>query len=290
MKWFNEQKISVRLILGFILVAVITGCLGIYGIYMLRFGSSQTTKLWNNNAVGIQKAGIIAESFQKQRVATRDILLNRGANRDNFVKIYQDEGAKIQQAMDAYEKTITSEQGRAAFDELKRSYTTLDGLLQEIQKMALNGQEDAGFAKMKANLAAATAAASAVSKLLQLSIDEGNGANDLLMATTTQSIWIMIIVVIVSVLIAFALGIFISRSVNSILGKVTDRLQAASNQVSAASGQLSGAAQQLAEGSSEQAASIEETSATMEETSSMMLSFTLNKKTGYHGLRWDKSG
>jgi methyl-accepting chemotaxis protein len=74
---------------------------------------------------------------------------------------------------------------------------------------------------------------------------------------------------IIGGLLALALGVLITRSINRVLRQVIEGLSDGAQEVAAAAGQVSAAAQSLAEGSSEQAASLEETSSSLEEMSSM---------------------
>ncbi len=85
----------------------------------------------------------------------------------------------------------------------------------------------------------------------------------------TSSSTILVIGVAVAVLLAIALGILISRSINHALKKLADGLGNGAEQVTAASGQVSSASQSLAQGASEQASSLEESSAALEEMASM---------------------
>ncbi|MDH5299338.1 MAG: methyl-accepting chemotaxis protein [Desulfobulbaceae bacterium] len=71
-------------------------------------------------------------------------------------------------------------------------------------------------------------------------------------------------------LIAFGLGVLLSRSITCPLNRVISGLDDGAGQVTAAAGQLSGSSQGLASGASEQAASLEETSASLEEIDSMV--------------------
>ena len=70
-------------------------------------------------------------------------------------------------------------------------------------------------------------------------------------------------------LIAVTLGILLSRSITGPIGRVATGLKDRSEQVASAASQVTAASQHLAEGSSEQASSLEETSSSLEEMASM---------------------
>ncbi len=72
----------------------------------------------------------------------------------------------------------------------------------------------------------------------------------------------------VTVVLALALGVLITRSITVPIRRVAETLSAGSEQTASASRQVASSSQSLAEGSSEQAASLEETSSSLEEMSS----------------------
>ncbi len=100
---------------------------------------------------------------------------------------------------------------------------------------------------------------------LQDTTQAAQNAAGLLKSSST----ILLIGVIVAVLLAVAMGVLISRSINNALKKLADGMGSGAEQVTSASGQVSSASQQLAQGANEQASSLEESSAALEEMASM---------------------
>ncbi len=74
---------------------------------------------------------------------------------------------------------------------------------------------------------------------------------------------------IIGVLVSLSLGFFLSLSITRPLNRAIAGLSEGSEQVAAAATQVSSSSQSLAQGSSEQAASLEETSSSLEEMASM---------------------
>ena len=81
--------------------------------------------------------------------------------------------------------------------------------------------------------------------------------------------WIALVVMFVGAVMAMFLGLYLSVSITRPIQKVVNGLGEGAEQVASASAQVSSASQSLAEGASEQAAGLEETSSSMEEMSSM---------------------
>ena len=80
---------------------------------------------------------------------------------------------------------------------------------------------------------------------------------------------LLVTVLVVMSLMAGCLGYWMSRGLNRVLKRISDRLSDGAEQTAAAAGQVSASSHTLAEGASEQAESLEETSSSLEEMSSM---------------------
>ena len=75
MKWFSDLKISKKLISSFIIIALISGVMGAYGIYSLKVANTSDTELYNNMTVPISELGELSTNFQTLRVDIRDMII-----------------------------------------------------------------------------------------------------------------------------------------------------------------------------------------------------------------------
>lgn len=97
-----------------------------------------------------------------------------------------------------------------------------------------------------------------------------NIMTDQAMLKTAQNTRLYVTIVgVAAIMIGLLLALFISKSIVTVLRRVSRQMDEGADQVASASGQLSGSSQSLAEGAAEQAATIEETSSSLEEMSSM---------------------
>jgi ABC-type transporter Mla subunit MlaD len=147
-----------------------------------------------------------------------------------------------------------------------------DTLLEKVRKA--KHQQDESNGRLRAQLLGPVtvkqrAAIDLLDKVVQINRD---GVAHETSAARTQAVFSKIVAMsgmIIGVLLALALGVLVTRSINRSLRHVIEGLSDGAQEVAAAAGQVSSAAQSLAEGSSEQAASLEETSSSIEEMSSM---------------------
>ena len=88
MKWYYNMKLGKKLILGFIIVAVLAGAIGVIGIFSLRSAQKTSENIITNYGNSQGQLGFIAEAFEKSRTITRDLIIE--TDNKNY-KQYQDE-------------------------------------------------------------------------------------------------------------------------------------------------------------------------------------------------------
>ncbi len=178
--------------------------------------------------------------------------------------------AIVDDAMSAYEKSITADEDRANFEKLKQiraayvadrsAYLDLAraGKTEEMNRFettklwdSFSVYRDHTLAMMVWNQKAAIAATEDL-------VSRANKAETLALTF-----------MVAGLVVGLGLGLVIIRNINRTLQSMSVSLEDAANQVASASGQVSASSTTLAEGSSEQAASLEETSSSIEELSSM---------------------
>ena len=75
MGWFCNLGISKKLLSGFIIIALIAGAMGAYGILNLKSIKNSDTELYENMTVPVSQMGEISTEFQRLRVNIRDMII-----------------------------------------------------------------------------------------------------------------------------------------------------------------------------------------------------------------------
>lgn len=216
MKWFYNMKIAAKLILGFLIVAVIAGVIGGVGLVSLNRIAEADVLLYEENLMGVEYSGKAAEFFQRIRfnnmkmLATEDIteIPKLIGNVENYT-------ADVDRFLQLYDEGIVADADQALFDEMTPFWDKYKGLTKDyvrfIQSGRLEEAEEIIFGDM-----------GPVGDNVRISFEKfGNynseGAKD--RADENQALvknitLIMIIVVVAGVLIAILLGIFISRIIS----------------------------------------------------------------------------
>lgn len=275
MKWFKDLKIGAKLFLGFSIMILLMGFIGLAGY---RSTSNIQRNLEEIFTVRLPSIDYLIEAdrdIQQLLVAERSMIF-ANAKSDLFKDLVGDYEENLSQSEERWVKykTLAStpeekaiipkyEEAREEWKAISRKVT--DGRIADTRggrRLALDltlGLAKKKFEEMREYL----------DQLTEINLNNAERAHHVASATYRNTL--------VSLLTMIAIGFFvgilfmwaIGRGVTKPLNTVIEGLTEASEQVASASGQISSASHQLSEGSSEQAASIEETSSSLEEMASM---------------------
>ena len=270
----RSMTLRFKLIAGFALVAlmiVVGGFIGSFGIHRTEKSLQQVNDV-RLPAVGA--LGLMKETQTAIYLAERSLLIPEFINNDESKKrvlAYLDGKRKrAEEAEKSYEALAKSENVKKAWQDVKTSWTSRKGDLDQYLSLVQAGKREEALAfsegKMKDNTFGLI---KKIDDLLALNAKET--AADEAKSEKEASVlkWLAIIGSLFGAVVAIAFGIFFPVSITRPIKKVIDGMIDSAAQVVSASAQVSSTSQDLADGTSQQAASLEETSATMEEISSM---------------------
>ncbi|MCX7711891.1 MAG: methyl-accepting chemotaxis protein [Clostridia bacterium] len=273
MKWFFEQKVSVKLLVSFVLVSLIAGIIGITGTINLSTIDGGYKGLYDNYGLALADMGFVSKEYQRIRNYVRDIYINDDPTlTENNKKAIEECKKNIAERLKRFEVAVKNQPVEGVLKDLKRQMEVYYGESDKLIKTIDDDKRDAAFQSMYNG--AWRSSAIEVNRLIDeifTSMEKaGEEKRDQFGKKASNTIIIMIVLSVIAILFASLLGWGVSRNINGLLTGLTERLSQSSKMVASAAAQLAAASQQLAEGSNEQAASIEETSATMNETASMI--------------------
>jgi methyl-accepting chemotaxis protein len=119
---FKRMKLSVKLISGFVAVAVIAGVIGTVGFVSLRSAKEHIVNVGTERLPSIENLLIISENLEKLKVAQRTLLnadipaADRARQSENIAKVRETYG----QAITAYEALSHSEQEQQLWTQFKQ--------------------------------------------------------------------------------------------------------------------------------------------------------------------------
>ncbi|WP_324361250.1 HAMP domain-containing methyl-accepting chemotaxis protein [Acetivibrio sp.] len=223
MRWYYNLKISAKLIVGFLLLAVVAGVVGVIALININNMSKADVALYEDNTMGINYAAGASLRFQRMRYNSAKILVYDANQVSKAVDKIDEHIENTEKYLSLYESVITSDEDRRQFEELKalwEKYKTLvdkevelvkAGQTEEARELLLSDIDDIGDTLrdyfedfVESNTTAAKA-----------KVDENK------QIALNASI-VMAIVVFAGVLIAIILGLFISKIISRPIAKMVE--------------------------------------------------------------------
>jgi methyl-accepting chemotaxis protein len=265
------MTIGKRMTFGFSLLTLITIGLGLFIHVKLRSIDQSTTSVATDSLPGLKTIlqvkivqGQNALNLQSYTIESDHTEM---ANIESNIKKV---GGELVDLMDKYEKTITADEDRRQFEEIKRARMDFTTIRDRI--LTLTAANKADEARHLFNTEGKPAL-ERIDKAIATSVEYNSNNADRQIISLTTAVNAgrtgLIIGISIAILVAIVVSILTIRAINNALKRIAASLSSGSEQVAAASSQVSSSSQSLAQGASEQAASLEETSSALEEMSSM---------------------
>ncbi|GAB4301851.1 MAG: hypothetical protein Fur0034_16080 [Desulfuromonadia bacterium] len=220
MQWFYDMRLSSKLMTGFILVAIVAGVIGGFGITRIKHIDEDGTHLYTNMTVPLAEIGAISTSFQRMRCNMLEMVVAESADKVNENKKRADNrNADIATVMESFQKTILTEEGRKQFADLQQKLNAFLEQKKRYESFILSGKKGEALSLWNGELEKSR-------KDLQNVIESIVDAKQKLAKQTSDDNTVianaasrlMIILSVFGVLFAVGLGFFISRIVMAQLG------------------------------------------------------------------------
>jgi methyl-accepting chemotaxis protein len=222
MSWYQNLKISVKLLSAFIIVALVAGVIGYEGVTKIKEIDDADTKLYEKITVPIGQLQDISTFFQRIRVNTRDLMLaDNKTDETKYLANIKELRAGIDKAAAEFEKTILTDEGRKLFDGFKKSRTEYGAVLDKIISLSEQNQDKESIAFMKTPAAgqAALNEQKAIDDLGEAKLKQAKMTSDDNTKLANAASRLMIGLAIAGSLLALIFGFFISSIISNPLRK-----------------------------------------------------------------------
>ncbi|WP_373486037.1 MCP four helix bundle domain-containing protein [Acetobacterium malicum] len=147
MQWILNMKIGAKLIVSFIIVALITGAVGVVGIMNLQKLQNSNKILYEKMTLPIAEVGQISTSYQRMRVIVRDMIIENSPEliQSNADKVIIRNG-EIDEAAAAFQETIVDPEMQAIFDEFVEARKVLAQEFEKVKELAIQNRDAEAFA------------------------------------------------------------------------------------------------------------------------------------------------
>lgn len=230
MKWYYNMKLSKKLILGYILIALISAGVGAVAITSLQSISNNSYYVFTNYGNSQGDLGYIAEAFQQTRAALRDLLLEKDPS--NFKK-YQDTIASndltISKHLSEFKKTEQTAEEIANYTNLEKSLNDYKLVREQIVTLIMQNRNTEAYDLLqKSGVPIGAVAAKSIDDNIEQNITIGARLLNSSQNSSNRTILILIGFVIIAAIASILLGLLIS----SIITKTIKTLLVAANKIS----------------------------------------------------------
>ena len=231
MKRFYNMKISTKLVISFIFVAIIAGIVGMVGIFSISSLDKSDKILYEHMTKPISQMSDISTAFQRTRVNLRDSILATSTAdiQANLSKI-EERNVEIDNLSEEFEKTIISEEMREAYDRFLAARNEYNTYLNDFNNLVKANKDEEAF-KMLAETSdfgiASRVEQDVIDEIIEMKVSDAEDTSNSNTNQASNAIMIMIIVIIFAIMIALALGLFLSRIISKpikLLADAADKL------------------------------------------------------------------
>jgi methyl-accepting chemotaxis protein len=212
MKWFYDLKIGTKLLSGFILVALLAGLIGGVGTMNILRIAAKDTKMYEDSVVPLAQLGKISTAFQRVRVNLAKVLLtDNRQDKEKNAKQIRDMSDEITDLVGEFGKTSHTPEEEALLKELNDKRDVFRPVIARIIELSMAGK-DAEAKSLYQNEAtvAARGEQEVIGKLVDFNSNEARQTSVENAATAGGAVRFTIIFGILGMVLAVAIGTFIS--------------------------------------------------------------------------------
>lgn len=216
-KWFEDLKISKKLITGFLIVAILGVVVGIVGIINMINMDNRQQDNYDHSTLGLKYAYKAEADFMAlgKSMSGLQINLNDAEKKEQYAEKVQNYLDAIEADLNSYNSTISNDTDQKLFETVKSAYGTYQDIMNEnLSAIKAGGTSDMVLANMAKAATTAQTASDAFEKLAEYNASSAQENITSIKATATQAMVIMIAVSAASFAIALFLGLYISSSIS----------------------------------------------------------------------------
>ncbi len=217
MKWYKNLKISAKLITGFLIVALIAGCVGAFGIISLEDMNKRSNQIFTSYGESQGYLGYVLGEFQKQRALLRDIVIYEDLEKtESAANGIATSDTSLQKNLEKFKETCTTEESLALYKDIQMAMGSYVETRDEVIEAGKQGDFDEAKTLLASNncALAVSALSTAIYKAVSSDAAAANTEQANQQARMNWIITVMIIVVALAVASAIVLGIFVARMIS----------------------------------------------------------------------------
>lgn len=223
MRWYKNLKVGMKLIIGFILVAIIAGVIGVVGIINISKIRQADTELYNKMTKPLGQTVSYVEAYQKIIVNIQEVLLTDDtATINNIYTDIKEDRTVFDEQLALFEKTLLTDEGKKLIVTLKSDMGELDNLIKEVVDLSLSGKsEDAEALYHSKGKDLKASIETSYTRMVAIKVtaagDTASNNEDIASQAATTMIGFLIAGVVISILLGIFISGIIKKPINTIV-------------------------------------------------------------------------
>ncbi|MFA7533163.1 MAG: methyl-accepting chemotaxis protein [Tissierellaceae bacterium] len=225
MKWFYNMNIGVKLIISFIIVALIAGVVGVIGIININNIAELDNQMYVMMTEPLIEVTNMAESFQRIRAHLRDIILTDDTTFVAELENRIDERvSEFDAAVAKFEETIFIDEGIRVIADIKTNTKKYQEIMDESIRLSKLGREKEAYDLLMNDSSekVRTDIDGGYRRLLELKTGAARDTAEGNRTAATTATTLMLGIAAGGVILSILLGIFISRIIKKPIGELLD--------------------------------------------------------------------
>jgi methyl-accepting chemotaxis protein len=221
MKWFLNLKIGAKLIISFVLVAIIAGIIGYVGYNGLLTAQKAEDELYNDKLIPIRDLSQAQENILIIRGDLRAMLMyDDMKEREKYKKSIEENTIELEKSIDAFSKTSLDKEEQENLAKFQSVWPKLKGFINEVDKLASMKKDDEAININNGELRdKMTEARDFLGKLVDINIADAEKLDKESDKTGSSLRTEIIIFIVIGMLLAVGLGIFSSGIISKPLNR-----------------------------------------------------------------------
>lgn len=216
-----KLKIGPKLIGGFIMVAVIAIIIGVVGISKMHQINRSGVFLYEKATTPLGDLVEIAMSFEMIMRDLRDLARTKDAQKkEEIISTIENLRNRMSKASEHYETTLYNQDGKNLFEEFLKARHNIATDVTALYSLARAGKEEETYSLIDNSLSKRSIEEELIiNKLIKYNIDGAKEISDKNAVTANNASILLIIVMVIGVIIAIAVGLFLTLSITKPLNQ-----------------------------------------------------------------------
>jgi methyl-accepting chemotaxis protein len=227
-----KLKIRAKLLLGFILVAILAAVVGILGITNMKTIDDADTVLYEQGAKPMEHIIDMATLYQRIRINYRDAVMVNSqaefqAEKNHVYKLI----TELEEEIKAYQKTLLTDEGKQLTDEMLTNLLSYEKSIDELMLLAENNQDSLAEEMLTgAKLTAEhTALQKSIDNVVANKLEAGKQIAEDNTALYNNAANFLTIIIVIAFILAIAVGLYISTIIQNIIKTVVSQTRKLAN-------------------------------------------------------------